>query len=99
MWWRQKLKTHVVLLFTTISLTVGLVLVRNSVSTWAHPIVWVAIVATMALICFSEDAKYEYVCPKTGSASLINGPSEWNEVFSGCPKGSVIVGELGLQHP
>jgi hypothetical protein len=52
MWWRQKLRTHVVLLFTTIALTVGLVLVRNSVSTWALPIVWVAIVAAIALICW-----------------------------------------------
>jgi hypothetical protein len=50
MWWRQKLKTHVVLLFTTSSLTVGLVLVRNSVGTWAHPIVWLAIVVAVALI-------------------------------------------------
>jgi len=52
MWWRQKLRTHVVLLFTTITLTVGLVLVRNSVSTWVLPIVWVAIVAAIALICW-----------------------------------------------
>jgi tellurite resistance protein TehA-like permease len=51
MWWRQKLGTHVVLLLRTISLTVGVVLVRNSVSTWALPIVWVAIVAAIALIC------------------------------------------------
>ena len=51
MWWRPTLRNHVVLLFTTISLTVGLVLVRNSVSTWALPIVWVAIVAAIALIC------------------------------------------------
>jgi hypothetical protein len=52
MWWRQKLRTHVVLLFMSISLTIGLVLVRNSVSTWAHAIVWVAIVVTIALICW-----------------------------------------------
>jgi hypothetical protein len=48
---------------------------------------------------FSEDSKYEYVCPKTANTSLINGPSEWNEVISGCPKDSVIVSEIGLQHP
>jgi hypothetical protein len=52
MWWRQKLRTHVVLLFTAIALTVGLVLVRNSVGTLAHPIVWVAIVVAIALICW-----------------------------------------------
>ena len=52
MWWRQKLRTHVFLLFTAISLTVGLVLVRNSVGTWANPIVWVLIVVAIALICW-----------------------------------------------
>jgi hypothetical protein len=52
MWWRQKLGTHLVLLLTTITLTVGLVLVRNSVSTWVLPIVWVAIVAAIAVICW-----------------------------------------------
>jgi hypothetical protein len=35
-----------------ISLTVGLFLVRNSVGTWAHPIVWVVIVVAIALICW-----------------------------------------------
>ena len=52
MWWRQKLRTHIVLLFAAISLTVGLVLVRNSVGTWGHPIVWVAIVVAIILICW-----------------------------------------------
>jgi hypothetical protein len=55
--------------------------------------------AVPMLIGFSEDAKYEYVCPKTGNTSLINGPSEWNEVISVCPKSSVIVSVIGLQHP
>ena len=52
MWWRQQLRTHVVLLIVAIALTASLVLVRNSVSTWALPFVWLAIVAAIALICW-----------------------------------------------
>ena len=52
MWWRQQLRTHVVLLIATIALTVGLILVRNSVSMWVVPFVWLAIVVAIALICW-----------------------------------------------
>lgn len=52
MWRRQPLRTHVVLLIATIALTVSLILVRNIVSMWALPFVWVAIVAAIALICW-----------------------------------------------
>ena len=47
MWWRQQHRTYVVLLLTAMALTIGLVLVRNSVGTWAHPIVWVTIVVAI----------------------------------------------------